>query len=361
MRAEARSTLDRSYAQHAPTCAALAYFITGDPSAATGIALRSFERAATRVQDLGDDSLEFRLLSQTVASALHRTRRHRPRPDGRDPLWDALLSLRARQRAALALTHFEDIDEFQAADLLACSPASIGSLVSTARRTLRVDVPVSDLDGRIRRLLEERARVLPERFQLGEETATRLVKRRRLTAAASVLIVVALFGLGAAGMQTLVERARAGSSQTQTFFEEPDATWEGEGFPRLARTCPRASALSPIPARTHVRAPAAVAVRLNRALIDKRLDLVRALLFDPAAFDAPWAHTQTKRRLRVTLSAPARNVDLVRATCGRAVARRTWKVVMHDANGTTARGLATFYLARVPEGWRAWGSYEPGP
>lgn len=361
MRDEARSILDRSYAQHAPTCAALAFFITGDPSAATTIARRSFERAATRVQDLGDDSLEFRLLSLTVASALHRTRRHRPRLEGRDPLWDALLRLRPRQRAALALTHFEDIDEFHAADVLACSPASIGALVSSARKTLRATVPVSDLDGRIRRLLEERARTLPERFRLGEESATRLVKRRRLAAAASILFVLALFGLGAAGVRTLVERARAGSSETQTFFQQPDATWESEGFPKLARTCPAASALSPIPARVRSRAPTAVAVQLNRALIDRRLDIVRTLLFDPATFDMPWAHTHTKRGLRVTLSASARDVDLVRATCGRAVARRSWKVVMHDANGTTARGLATFYLARVAEGWRAWGSYEPGP
>ncbi|MGH2736777.1 MAG: hypothetical protein ACRDKZ_14445, partial [Actinomycetota bacterium] len=316
MRVEARSRLDRSYAEHAPTCAALALFITGDAGSAVAIARRSFERATAGLHDLSsDDALELRVLSATVSAALRLARRSPPRPERRDPLWDALLGLRPRQRAAVALTHFEDIDEWYAADVMACSPSSINSLVSSARRKLQDHSPSSDIDGEIRNLLEERARLLPERFDLGEESATRIVGRRRLVAVGSSVLLVAMLGLGTLGTRTLVERARAsgGSGESRTLLMQSNRSWE-ETFPRLATNCPLRTLMQPIPEHPRANAAEEVAVGLNRALVDKRLDIVRNLLLNPAAFKNPWAHTQTKRGVRVTLSASARGNDLVRGT-----------------------------------------------
>jgi hypothetical protein len=65
--------------------------------------------------------------------------------------------------------------------------------------------------------------------------------------------------------------------------------------------------------------------------------------------------------MKVTGSGPAGRGELVAYTCGPQVGRRTWKVILHDANGTTSRGLATFYLASTRRGWRVWGSWEPRP
>ena len=49
----------------------------------------------------------------------------------------ALLSLPARQRAAIVLRYYEDLHESEIADLLRCRPATVRSLIARGLETLR--------------------------------------------------------------------------------------------------------------------------------------------------------------------------------------------------------------------------------
>jgi hypothetical protein len=70
-----------------------------------------------------------------------------------------------------------------------------------------------------------------------------------------------------------------------------------------------------------------------------------------------WDSTEHAHGLTVTYSASAALDEPARSFCGPRVAERSWKVVMHDANGVTSEGLAAFYLVRRATGWKVWGSY----
>jgi RNA polymerase sigma-70 factor (sigma-E family) len=59
------------------------------------------------------------------------------RPAGDDLLWRSLRRLPARQRAALVLRFYEDLDDDEIAAVLACRPGTVRSLVSRGLATLR--------------------------------------------------------------------------------------------------------------------------------------------------------------------------------------------------------------------------------
>ncbi|WP_091249691.1 SigE family RNA polymerase sigma factor [Klenkia soli] len=54
-----------------------------------------------------------------------------------DQLWHRLPGLPARQRAALVLRYYEDLDDDEIAECLACRPGTVRSLVSRGLATLR--------------------------------------------------------------------------------------------------------------------------------------------------------------------------------------------------------------------------------
>lgn len=74
-------------------------------------------------------------------------RRRRPRPETSDvrlqadELWDALLRLPYRQRAALVLRYYEDATEADIAIALDVRPATVRSLVHRGLEKLRKEVP----------------------------------------------------------------------------------------------------------------------------------------------------------------------------------------------------------------------------
>ena len=100
-----------------------------------------------------------------------------------------------------------------------------------------------------------------------------------------------------------------------------------------------------------------VALAFNRALVEKDFTSAQRLALDPRI--SSWGHTNQANGVNATASEPAVDDGRVIMTCGEAVAERSWKVMVHDSNRVTGAGLATFYLVRVDEGWRVWGSYEP--
>jgi RNA polymerase sigma factor (sigma-70 family) len=58
-------------------------------------------------------------------------------PEDRDVVWQAILRLPFRQRAAIVLRYYEDLSEDQTAALLGCTTRAANSLVSRAMTTLR--------------------------------------------------------------------------------------------------------------------------------------------------------------------------------------------------------------------------------
>ena len=58
----------------------------------------------------------------------------------RTDLWQSVLRLPTRQRAALVLRYYEDLSEREAADLLRCTVPALKSLVARGMDALRLDV-----------------------------------------------------------------------------------------------------------------------------------------------------------------------------------------------------------------------------
>lgn len=62
--------------------------------------------------------------------------------EDRDLLWTALGRLGARERAAVVLRYFADLDNVRIAEILECSPGTVRSQISRALGKLRVDSAV---------------------------------------------------------------------------------------------------------------------------------------------------------------------------------------------------------------------------
>jgi RNA polymerase sigma-70 factor (sigma-E family) len=65
---------------------------------------------------------------------------HAQRAVDRDAVWSALSRLPRRQRAALVLRFYEDMDDTRSAEILGCAVGTVRSLVSRALATLRHDL-----------------------------------------------------------------------------------------------------------------------------------------------------------------------------------------------------------------------------
>jgi DNA-directed RNA polymerase specialized sigma24 family protein len=109
------------YATHASGAVRLALGITGD-----------------RMLSLERSFLEREVAMQTTAGG----------PGTQPEVWDAVLRLPPRQRAAIALRYYEDLSVDQAAAVLGCPAGTVKSLASRGIAQLRKDLvaePARDL------------------------------------------------------------------------------------------------------------------------------------------------------------------------------------------------------------------------
>ena len=151
------SGLESLYLQHAPSALRFAYFLSGDQETARDLVQEAFVRVAGRFRYLrqpdGFDAYLRRTIVNLNASRLRRLKVERSSlareatypviavverdPGISDELWQAILDLPPRQRAAIVLRFYEDLSELQAADILRCSVKALNQLVVRAMKTLR--------------------------------------------------------------------------------------------------------------------------------------------------------------------------------------------------------------------------------
>jgi len=156
----ARGRLGELYERHAPGAVRLAYLLTGDGALAEDLVQDAFVRLAGRFLDLRDPDAFPAYLRKTVVNLarMHFRRRLveraylerersavRGEPAVADVASDhsmrqALLSLPARQRAAIVLRYYEDLSERQIADVLGCRPGTVKSLLSRGLDALRPEI-----------------------------------------------------------------------------------------------------------------------------------------------------------------------------------------------------------------------------
>src|SRR5918992_1457386 len=157
------ASLGPLYEAHAPAAVRLAYRITGDRVLAEDLVQEAFVRLATRFPDLRDPSAFGAYLWTTVTNLarshfrrLSLERRCLERawstpvttdPESQSELWDAVLRLPPRQRAAIALRYYGDLSVGQAADVLGCPAGTVKSLASRGIARLRRDLLAESAPG----------------------------------------------------------------------------------------------------------------------------------------------------------------------------------------------------------------------
>ncbi|MQY03179.1 SigE family RNA polymerase sigma factor [Actinomadura macrotermitis] len=140
-----------------------AYLLCRDRATAEDLVQTALTKAWLTWHRIGDDPdpYVYRILVNTHASWWRRRwRREVPTermPDApaaagtgvedRDALWQALAKLGRRERAAVVLRYYADLEHAAIADVLGCSPVTVRSQISRALAKLRVDptlVPVRE-------------------------------------------------------------------------------------------------------------------------------------------------------------------------------------------------------------------------
>jgi RNA polymerase sigma-70 factor (sigma-E family) len=152
-----RGTLADTYVRTAPTALRLAYLLTGDRTLAEDLVQEAFVRFVARLHYLRDRGAVDAYLRQTIVNLSRNHFRRKAveraflarqagkrQPEHVEPdvltheaMRAALLKLSPRQRAAIVLRYYEDLPEPQIADILACSPATVRSLVARGLKSLR--------------------------------------------------------------------------------------------------------------------------------------------------------------------------------------------------------------------------------
>ena len=154
------SGLEERFVRHAPSALRLAYFLTGDREAARDIVQDAFVRMAGRFRHLRQPEAFDVYLRRTIVN-LHASRlrgsgrnasslareaaltvpvAHEDDLGARDEMWRAIQSLPPRQRAAIVLRYYEDLSEWQAAEVLRCSVGALNQLVARAMANLRTRI-----------------------------------------------------------------------------------------------------------------------------------------------------------------------------------------------------------------------------
>jgi len=148
------------YERHAPDAVRLAYLLTGDRMLAQDLVQDAFARLVGRLAHLrtreGFDAYLRRTIVNLSRDYFRRRKVERTylarqaslrapsttvEPDvaGHDAMRAALMSLPARQRAAIVLRFYEDMTDRQVSEVLRCRPATVRSLIARGVQSLRSD------------------------------------------------------------------------------------------------------------------------------------------------------------------------------------------------------------------------------
>ena len=143
------------YLHHADPATRLAYLLTGDSGLAEDLVQEAFVRMFGRFRDLRNPDAFGAYLRKTVVnlsrSHFRRMRVERaylqreagapqpgsPQLGAREEMWQRLLGLPERQRAAIVLRYYEDLSEAETADTMRCPVGTVKSLVSRGIERLR--------------------------------------------------------------------------------------------------------------------------------------------------------------------------------------------------------------------------------
>jgi RNA polymerase sigma-70 factor (ECF subfamily) len=154
---EGKTHVEELYAAHAQSAVGLAYLLVGEQELAKDIAQEAFLRAFGHFADMRKPGSFPKYLKATIVNLTRKHFRRRaleelylkrlrarlaksvapPSVEQREVVNQALLKVPERQRAALVLHYYEDLSEYQVADLLGVSEQAARSLVARGRKTLR--------------------------------------------------------------------------------------------------------------------------------------------------------------------------------------------------------------------------------
>jgi RNA polymerase sigma factor (sigma-70 family) len=154
---ERKLRVEELYATHAQGAVRLAYLLVGDREIAQDVAQEAFLRAFGRFADMRKPHSFPTYLRATIVNLARKhfkrrglerlyAERLRSRPvmnaalpnvEQRQLVAQALMKVPMRQRAALVLHYYEDLSEYQVAELLGVSEQAARSLVARGRKTLR--------------------------------------------------------------------------------------------------------------------------------------------------------------------------------------------------------------------------------
>lgn len=151
--------------QHARSLVAFATVLANDPATAEDVVQEVLLRAHARWPAIAATSRPHAYVRRMVVNETTSWRRKwgrvEARPDhdldrverdatvvtdARDALVRAVADLPARQRAAVVLRYFEDLDDAEIAGVLDCRAATVRGYLHRALKTLRVDLVVDELD-----------------------------------------------------------------------------------------------------------------------------------------------------------------------------------------------------------------------
>lgn len=144
-----RASFDELYEDEYVGLVQLAHLLTGSNEAGEDIVQEAFAVALRCWDTLDNPGGYIRTSVMNAARSLHRRRgverrlghRVAQRPDvdpaSQGELWDALLALPFRQRAALVLRFYEDRTTEEIAEALGCRPGTARSLLSRGVAALR--------------------------------------------------------------------------------------------------------------------------------------------------------------------------------------------------------------------------------
>lgn len=132
----------------------LAYLLTGSLAVAEELVQEAFLRVWPRMDEVDNLSAYLRTTVVNLARRHHRRRgverRHAPQPPGpvldpeTDETWQLLWRLPERQRAALALRFYEDLDVAGVANAMGCRLGTAKSLIHRGVQAMRRELGIDE-------------------------------------------------------------------------------------------------------------------------------------------------------------------------------------------------------------------------